>query len=126
MSSTPRDEARLLVNSRKPRVFDPPRLPDGRRSPISAYFGDHVLDLIKLKEKLPREIYSSLAGTLKNGHPLTKEVADTIASVARDWATQHGATHFTHWFQPMTGSTAEKHDSFIDLNVSMTGELKVL
>jgi glutamine synthetase len=126
MSSTPRDEARLLVNARKPRAFDPPRLPDGRRSPVSAYFGEHVLDLIKLKEKLPREIYSGLVGTLKNGSPLTKEVADTIASVARDWATQHGATHFTHWFQPMTGSTAEKHDSFIDLNVSMTGELKVL
>ncbi|MDZ4804927.1 MAG: glutamine synthetase III [Candidatus Eisenbacteria bacterium] len=126
MSFTPRDEARLLVNSRKPRVFDPPRLPDGRRSPVSAYFGEHVLDLIKLKEKLPREIYSGLVGTLKNGLPLTKEVADTIASVARDWSIQHGATHFTHWFQPMTGSTAEKHDSFIDLNVSMTGELKVL
>jgi glutamine synthetase len=126
MSSTPRDEARLLVNSRKPRAFTPPRLPDGRRSPVSAYFGEHALDLIKLKEKLPREIYSGLAGTLKNGSPLTKEVADTIASVARDWATQHGATHFTHWFQPMTGSTAEKHDSFIDLNVSSAGELKVL
>jgi glutamine synthetase len=111
---------------RQPRAFDPPRLPDGHRSPVSAYFGRHVLDLIKLKERLPREAYQSLVGTLKSGSPLPRETAETIASVAREWATSHGATHFTHWFQPMTGLTAEKHDSFIDLNVQMSGELKVL
>jgi glutamine synthetase len=111
---------------RQPRSFDPPRQPDGHRSPVSAYFGRHVLDLIKLKERLPREAYQSLVATLKSGSPLAKETADTIASVAREWATSHGATHFTHWFQPMTGLTAEKHDSFIDLNTQMSGELKVL
>jgi glutamine synthetase len=111
---------------RQPRSFDPPRQPDGHRSPVSAYFGRHVLDLIKLKERLPREAYQSLIATLKNGAPLPRETADTIASVAREWATSHGATHFTHWFQPMTGLTAEKHDSFIDLNTQMSGELKVL
>ena len=111
---------------RQPRSFDPPRQPDGHRSPVSAYFGRHVLDLIKLKERLPREAYQSLVATLKSGSPLAKETADTIASVAREWATSHGATHFTHWFQPMTGLTAEKHDSFIDLNTQMSGEIKVL
>jgi len=124
--SASRDAARLAVHQRQPRNFDPPRLPDGHRAPVSAYFGRHVLDLLKLKERLPREAYQSLLNTLRNGTPLQKETAETIASVAREWATSHGATHFTHWFQPMTGLTAEKHDSFIDLNASMSGELKVL
>jgi glutamine synthetase len=124
--TTPRDEARLAIHKRQPRVFDVPRQPDGHRSPVSAYFGRHVLDLIKLKERLPRETYGALMSTLGHGAPLKREVADAIASVARDWAMAHGATHFTHWFQPMTGLTAEKHDSFIDLNVQVHGELRVL
>ncbi len=126
MPSSSRRAARHAANSRQPRVFDPPRLPDGHRAPVSAYFGRHTLDLIKLRERLPREAYQSLLATLRNGTPLGRDTAETIASVAREWATSHGATHFTHWFQPMTGLTAEKHDSFIDLNVQRTGELKVL
>ena len=126
MPMTTRRSTRLAVHQRQPRAFDAPRQPDGHRSPVSAYFGHHVLDIIKLKERLPREAFQSLLATLRNGKPLSREAADTIASVARDWATSHGATHFTHWFQPMTGLTAEKHDSFIDLNVTMPGELKVL
>ncbi|MBK7369343.1 MAG: glutamine synthetase III [Candidatus Eisenbacteria bacterium] len=124
--SSPRNAVRLAVMSRQPRTFDAPRLPDGHRSPVSTYFGRHVLDLIKLREKLPRETWNSLVSTLRNGTPLTREVAETVASVARDWAVSHGATHFTHWFQPMTGLTAEKHDAFIDLNVQMSGESRVL
>ena len=126
MSGSPRHAARLAVNDRQPRVFDPPRSSDGHRLPVSTYFGRHVLDLIKLKEKLPREAYQGLLATLKNGAPLNRDVAEAVASVAREWATAHGATHFTHWFQPMTGLTAEKHDSFIDLNIATAGELKVL
>jgi len=114
------------MHQRQPRSFDPPRQPDGHRLPVSAYYGRHVLDLIKLKERLPRETYQALLATLRHAAPLTRECAETIASVAREWATSHGATHFTHWFQPMTGLTAEKHDSFIDLNVTMSGEAKVL
>ena len=126
MPMTSRRAARLAAGQRRPRSFDPPRQPDGHRSPVSAYFAHHVLDIIKLKERLPREAYQALLATLRSGAPLPPEAADSIASVARDWATGHGATHFTHWFQPMTGLTAEKHDSFIDLNVTMPGELKVL
>ncbi|MCU0622018.1 MAG: glutamine synthetase III, partial [Gemmatimonadales bacterium] len=126
MTVPSRRAARLAAHQRQPRSFDPPRQPDGHRSPVSAYFGRHVLDLIKLKERLPREDFQALQATLRNGTPLPRETAETIASVAREWATSHGATHFTHWFQPMTGLTAEKHDSFIDLNVQMPGELKVL
>ncbi len=124
--STPRDSARLLVMGRQPRTFDAPRLPDGHRSPVSTYYGRHVLDLIKLREKLPRETYQSLVSTLRHGTPLTRDVAESVASAAREWAVSHGATHFTHWFQPMTGLTAEKHDAFIDLNIQMSGEARVL
>ncbi len=124
--TSPRNAVRLDVNARQPRTFDAPRLPAGHRAPVSSYFGRHVLDLIKLREKLPRDIYNALVSTLRHNSPLTREVADTVASVARDWAVSHGATHFTHWFQPMTGLTAEKHDSFADLNVTMSGELRVL
>jgi glutamine synthetase len=124
--TSPRNTVRLDVSSRQPRTFDAPRLPDGHRAPVSSYFGRHVLDLIKLREKLPRDVYNALISTLRHNSPLTREVADTVASVARDWAVSQGATHFTHWFQPMTGLTAEKHDSFADLNVTMAGELRVL
>jgi len=123
---TPRHTARLAVQARQPRIFEAPQQPDGHRSPVSSYFGRHVLDISKLKERLPRENFESLISTLRHGKGLKREVADAIASVARDWATSLGATHFTHWFQPMTGLTAEKHDGFIDLNAQMTGELRVL
>uniref|UniRef100_A0A832I0J4 Glutamine synthetase type III n=1 Tax=Eiseniibacteriota bacterium TaxID=2212470 RepID=A0A832I0J4_UNCEI len=121
-----RSAARGAAPLRQPRSFDPPRLPDGHRAPVSGHFARHVLDMIKLRERLPREAFQALVSTLRGGAPLGRETAETIASVAREWATSHGATHFTHWFQPMTGLTAEKHDSFIDLNVSAPGELKVL
>ncbi len=124
--STPRDEARLAVVSRQPRSFDVPRLADGHRAPVSSFFGRHVLDLIKLRERMPRETFNALISTLRHGSPLTKDIAETVASVAKEWAVAHGATHFTHWFQPMTGLTAEKHDSFIDLNVQTMGELRVI
>jgi len=126
MPMTSRRAARLAANTRKPRTFELPRTPDGHRTPVSSYFARHVLDIIKLKERLPREAYQALLATLRTGAPLPPEAADAVASVARDWATGHGATNFTHWFQPMNGLTAEKHDSFIDLNVTMPGELKVL
>ncbi len=126
MSSSPRQAARLAIHRRQPRTFDVPRQSDGHRLPVSSYFGKHVLDLLKLREKLPKETYQALLATLKHGAPLSRDTADTIASVAKEWATSNGATHFTHWFQPMTGLTAEKHDSFIDVNAAMSGEVKVL
>jgi glutamine synthetase len=124
--SSPRDEVRRAVADRQPRTFDAPRLADGHRAPVSTFFGRHVLDLIKLRERLPRETYNALFATLRNGSPLSKDIAETVASTAKEWAVAHGATHFTHWFQPMTGLTAEKHDSFIDMNVQTMGELRVI
>ncbi len=67
-----------------------------------------------MKERLPKNIYKSLQKTIQSGEPLTLEVADVVANAMKDWACENGCTHFTHWFQPLTGVTAEKHDSFIE------------
>ena len=66
-----------------------------------------------MQERLPRETYRALQKTIQNGKSLDLSIANTVASAMKDWALEHGCTHFTHWFQPMTGITAEKHDSFI-------------
>ena len=65
------------------------------------------------RERLPAEVFESLEQTIKRGEKLDPAIADTVAHAMRDWAVEHGATHYSHWFQPLTGSTAEKHDSFI-------------
>ena len=66
-----------------------------------------------MKARLPENIYKALRNTIKKGAPLDSSIADVVAATMREWAMEHGATHFTHWFQPMTGLTAEKHDSFL-------------
>ncbi len=66
-----------------------------------------------MKERLPEDVYKSLKRTMEQGKSIDKEIANTVASAMKDWAIEKGATHFTHWFQPMTGVTAEKHDSFV-------------
>ncbi|MCR5272920.1 MAG: glutamine synthetase III [Lachnospiraceae bacterium] len=80
-------------------------------------FSDKVM-----RERLPKDIYKAVKKTIEKGTHLELEVANTVAAVMKEWAIEHGATHFTHWFQPMTGLTAEKHDSFI----SPTEDGKVL
>ena len=74
----------------------------------SLVFGDQVM-----KERLPKDIYRAVHKSIKNGSHLELDVANTVAAVMKNWAIERGATHLTHWFQPMTGLTAEKHDSFI-------------
>ena len=76
-------------------------------------FGCMVFNDDVMREKLPRDIYKSLHKTIEDGRDLDITVANVVANAMRDWAIEHGATHFTHWFQPMTGITAEKHESFI-------------
>ncbi|QIB69894.1 glutamine synthetase type III [Aminipila butyrica] len=80
---------------------------------ISALFGSMVFNDAIMREKLPNDTYKALQSHIDQGTPLSMETANVIASAMKDWALEHGATHFTHWFQPMTGITAEKHDSFI-------------
>lgn len=80
---------------------------------ISEIFGSDVFNLTVMKERLPKNVYKSIRKTIDNGTPLDAEIADVVANAMKDWAIEKGATHYTHWFQPMTGITAEKHDSFI-------------
>jgi glutamine synthetase len=80
--------------------------------PGAALFGENVFSIAVQRSRLPKAIYRQLEATLAKGDPLTPELADAVASAMREWAMERGATHYTHWFQPLTGSTAEKHDSF--------------
>ena len=80
---------------------------------VPEYFGSLVFDTRVMKARLSADVYRSLKQTIQKGARLDPTVADAVAAAMKDWAVEHGATHFTHWFQPMTGITAEKHDSFI-------------
>lgn len=80
---------------------------------IPDIFGSRVFNESVMRDRLPKEIYRSLKKTINEGKELDISVANVVASVMKDWAIENGATHFSHWFQPMTGITAEKHDSFI-------------
>lgn len=79
----------------------------------SEIFGSNVFNDACMRERLPKAIYKELKRTIEKGTPLSTHVADVVANAMKDWAIEKGATHFTHWFQPMTGITAEKHDAFM-------------
>jgi len=85
-------------------------------------FASSVFSDVVMRARLPKNIYKMLRKTIDEGSPLAPEVADIVANAMKDWAIEKGATHFTHWFQPMTGITAEKHDSFI----SPTGDGRII
>lgn len=80
---------------------------------VPEYFGSDVFNESVMKERLPKATYKALKKTIDNGDPLDIEVANIVANAMKDWAVEKGCTHYTHWFQPMTGLTAEKLDSFI-------------
>lgn len=82
-------------------------------SKIPELFGSLVFNETTMKERLPKDTYKALKKTIEDGKTLDLSVANVVANAMKDWAIEKGATHFTHWFQPMTGVTAEKHDSFI-------------
>jgi glutamine synthetase len=92
------------------------------RANIADLFGSKVFNDSVMRERLPKATYKSLKKTIDGGKPLDENIAEVIANAMKDWALEKGATHFTHWFQPMTGITAEKHDSFI----SPTSDGKVI
>ncbi len=83
---------------------------------VSEYFGVNVFNDRKMQERLPKATYKALKKTIQSGEPLDLSVANVVANAMKDWAVENGCTHYTHWFQPMTGVTAEKHDSFISPN----------
>jgi glutamine synthetase len=80
---------------------------------LTEVFGSNVFNDKVMKQLLPKEIYKALKATIEKDVPLKPEVADVVANAMKDWAIKKGATHYTHWFQPLTGITAEKHDSFV-------------
>ncbi|MDY3070670.1 MAG: glutamine synthetase III, partial [Eubacteriales bacterium] len=80
---------------------------------VPELFSSMVFDDNVMRARLPRDVYRALRRTVESGRPLDPEIASVVASAMKDWAVERGVTHFTHWFQPMTGVTAEKHDSFI-------------
>ena len=89
---------------------------------IPEIFGSMVFNDDVMRERLPADVYESLSTTIRQGTPLDPSIADCVASAMKDWAIEKGATHYTHWFLPLTGVTAEKHDAFI----SPTGRGKVV
>jgi glutamine synthetase len=82
-------------------------------TPIRQLFGTNVFCEDVMKSRLPENVFKTLQETVKKGAPLDPSIADVVATAMKEWALERGATHFTHWFQPMTGLTAEKHDSFL-------------
>ena len=89
---------------------------------IPEIYGSLVFNDKIMREKLPKDMYKALKKTIENGTHLELDVANSVAVAMKEWALEHGATHYTHWFQPMTNFTAEKHDSFI----SPTGDGQVI
>ncbi len=83
------------------------------KTDVPSIFGSMVFNDQVMKDRLPKDIYKALKRTMEMGKHLDLDVANVVASAMKEWAVENGATHFTHWFQPMTGITAEKHDSFI-------------
>lgn len=80
---------------------------------VTEIFSSMVFDDATMQARLPKETYKTLQPTIKPGKHLDMNVATVVANAMKDWAVEKGAAHFTHWFQPLTGVTAEKHDSFI-------------
>ena len=80
---------------------------------INELFGINVFNDSVMKERLPEDVYKILKSTMKEGKGIDSSIADIVANAMKDWAIEKGATHYTHWFQPLTGITAEKHDGFI-------------
>ncbi len=90
-----------------------PKLPTRPENKISSYYGENVFNKFVMRSYLPDEAYKGILKAMEDGTPVDRKVADQTATAMKEWAISRGATHYTHWFQPLTGSTAEKHDSFI-------------
>ena len=80
---------------------------------VEEIFGENVFTVGKMRERLPKKVFANLMNVMNKGGELSSADADVIAKAMKDWAVEKGATHYTHWFQPLTGITAEKHDAFV-------------
>lgn len=116
----------VAVNPQPTKKIEKIKNSAGKEAPISEYFGCMTFGLAQMREKLPKDAYQNLLRTLEQGKKLPKETAEAIANAIKEWSVAKGVTHFCHWFQPMTGLTAEKHDAFISIQHSYHSELRVI
>ena len=86
---------------------------DAEEKRPSEFFGEHVFNRTAMAKYLSKRTYNAIIDAIDNGTPLSREYADGVATGMKQWAMEQGATHYTHWFQPMTGITAEKHEAFV-------------
>src|SRR3954466_8925657 len=89
---------------------------NGANARTSDYFGVNTFGVRQMRDKLPRDTYAKLVDAVRHGKKLDADVAPRVAQAIKEWALSRGATHFTHWFQPQTGLTAEKHDAFLSFD----------
>lgn len=115
-----RESAKATIANREHRSIPTPKDSSGHPLSVTDYFGMNVFNVFKA-EGVPDKVKQEIKQVSSTGGILTKESQQIIASAVKEWAVAKGATHFTHWFQPLTGSTAEKHDAFLDIDYS-TGE----
>ena len=102
--------ARITNGTHAPHDHSNRAQADGR---VENFYGSDVFSLKVMQQRLPKDVFKRLQRTFVHGDALDNDLADVVASAMKDWAIEHGATHYTHWFQPLTGLTAEKHDAFI-------------
>ncbi len=110
MRNNPRQEAIAKISDYLPEESSYNPL----ETPVHELFGSKVFNDRVMQDRLPKSVYKSVKKTINEGNPLNPEVADIVANAMKDWAIENGVTHYTHWFHPLTGLTAEKHDSFIN------------
>src|SRR6186713_3107998 len=116
MTSTPTHSRKSVVRGIADSAAKPHGPSSNGTSPhgaVSDYFGINTFGVRQMRAKLPKDVYAKLLASIRHGKKLDSEIAPTVAQVIKEWAISRGVTHFTHWFQPMTGLTAEKHDAFL-------------
>lgn len=104
------------VKSRVPLRYEPLTNENGDVLKVSDYYGANCFNISQMSEKLPADVYEKLQTTVESGKKLDLDIANAVAHAIKEWALENGATHFCHWFQPQTGSTAEKHDAFLSFD----------
>lgn len=111
----PRTVALREVTQRPVRITSRPEV-NGVQVPTSSWYGSNTLGLRQMRSMLPKHVYTKLAEAIRLGKKLDSEIAPSVAGAIKSWALSRGVTHFTHWFQPQTGLTAEKHDAFLNFD----------
>jgi glutamine synthetase type III len=115
-TSAPRIAAVQTAQNRIPRHFERPQSADGRLLTSKEYFGVNTFSDEQMRARLSGDVYRKYRAVVDGASTLDRPTADAIAKAVFEWAQERGATHFCHWFQPLTGLTAEKHDAFLEMS----------